>query len=301
METDQIRQKIANVEDVIAKKGALIEKRYASIEKTVLTMQKRITALGGSFQCEFVRDYAALRTLNDEAEKYIQSAGIVNGEWKDAWYSVLWDTVYKIGDALESIRNAERAIEDKKETLARYQKMLADAEEMENTLNNLPAPIIEFMDSMIESWGLWDKMRRESVKNAHEEYYTICDAERKAIREHGRDSEEAKELRRDARDLTERYSYFEWNELYRMDDDEIHTRNVKASKALVTDLYLRVCAITGTFEDASNLKVTRGNEGYAVINGTVAGVKGTAKVQSIGAGGYNIQRFHIRTLVHEVH
>lgn len=301
METDQIRQKIANVEDVIAKKGALIEKRYASIEKTVLAMQKKITALGGSFQCEFVRDYDALRTLNDEAEKYIQSAGIVNGEWKDAWYSVLWDTVYKIDDALESIKNAEGVIEDKKETLARYQKMLADAEEMENTLNNLPAPIIEFMDSMIESWDLWDKMRRESVKKAHEEYYTICEEERKAIREHGRDSEEAKEIRRDARDLTERYSSFEWNELCRLDDDEIHARNVRASKALVTDLYLRVCAITGTFEDASNLKVTRGNEGYAVINGTVTGVKGTAKVQSIGAGGYNIQRFHIRTLVHEVH
>ena len=301
METDEIKQKIANVQDIIAKKNALIDKRYASIEKILSSMQKKIASLGGSFQCEFVRDYATLSAINDEATKYIQSVGIVNDEWKDAWYSLLWDTVYKIGDALESIKNAEGAIEDKNETLARYQKMLADAEEMENTLNNLPAPITEFMNSMIEVWDSWDKMRRVSIQKAHEEYYALCDEERKAIREHGRDSEEAKELRRDIRDLTERYSNFEWNELYRLDDDEIHERNVKAGKALVTDLYLRVCAITGTFEDASNLKVTRGNEGYAVINGTVTGVKGTAKVQSIGAGGYNIQRFHIRTLVHEVH
>ncbi|MBQ1293668.1 MAG: hypothetical protein IIY21_06490, partial [Clostridiales bacterium] len=116
METDEIKQKIANVQDIIAKKNALIDKRYASIEKILSSMQKKIASLGGSFQCEFVRDYATLCTMNDEATKYIQSVGIVNDEWKGAWYSLLWETVYKIGDALESIKNAEGAIEDKNET-----------------------------------------------------------------------------------------------------------------------------------------------------------------------------------------
>ena len=58
----------------------------------------------------------------------------------------------------------------------------------------------------------------------------------------------------------------------------------------------RVNAICGTITDASGLKV--GAKGD--LNGNIVGERGTAHVQTIGAGGYNIQCFHFRTLVHEV-
>lgn len=58
----------------------------------------------------------------------------------------------------------------------------------------------------------------------------------------------------------------------------------------------RVNAICGTITDASGLKV--GAKGD--LNGNIIGERGTAHVQTIGAGGYNIQCFHFRTLVHEV-
>lgn len=56
----------------------------------------------------------------------------------------------------------------------------------------------------------------------------------------------------------------------------------------------RTIAIVGTITDASNLSI--GDKGD--LNGFIIGDKGTARVQTIGAGGYNIQRFHFRTLIH---
>lgn len=55
----------------------------------------------------------------------------------------------------------------------------------------------------------------------------------------------------------------------------------------------RTNAIVGEITDASSLKV--GAKGD--LNGFIKGTKGTAKVQTIGAGGHNIQIFHFRTLI----
>lgn len=55
----------------------------------------------------------------------------------------------------------------------------------------------------------------------------------------------------------------------------------------------RTNRITGTITDASNLCVGANGE----LNGYIIGKKGTAKVRTIGAGGYNIQCFHFRTLI----
>lgn len=55
----------------------------------------------------------------------------------------------------------------------------------------------------------------------------------------------------------------------------------------------RTNRIVGQITDASNLYI--GNKGD--LNGFIIGTKGTAKVQTIGAGGYNIQCYHFRTLI----
>lgn len=57
----------------------------------------------------------------------------------------------------------------------------------------------------------------------------------------------------------------------------------------------RTNQIVGTITDASCLEV--GNKGD--LNGYIKGTRGIAKVQTIGAGGYNIQCFHFRTLINE--
>jgi hypothetical protein len=55
----------------------------------------------------------------------------------------------------------------------------------------------------------------------------------------------------------------------------------------------RTNAIVGQITDASNLKIGAKHD----LNGFIIGTKGTAKVQTIDAGGYNIQCYHFRTLI----
>lgn len=58
----------------------------------------------------------------------------------------------------------------------------------------------------------------------------------------------------------------------------------------------RTQKIVGTIIDANDLKI--GNK--LDLNGRIIGNKGIASVQTVGAGGFNIQCFHFRTLIHEV-
>lgn len=53
--------------------------------------------------------------------------------------------------------------------------------------------------------------------------------------------------------------------------------------------------IVGEITDASQLRIGAKSD----LNGYIIGTKGTAKVQTIGAGGYNIQCFHFRTLINK--
>ncbi len=67
-------------------------------------------------------------------------------------------------------------------------------------------------------------------------------------------------------------------------------------RAKLIDLIGRIMGTVGTITDAAALHI--GPEGD--INGYIVGTEGKAKIQTIGAGGYNIQCFHFRTLIHEM-
>jgi len=58
----------------------------------------------------------------------------------------------------------------------------------------------------------------------------------------------------------------------------------------------RTNEITGTITDATNLRI--GAKGD--LNGYIIGERGKAKVETIGAGGYNIQCYHFRTLINRM-
>lgn len=98
-------------------------------------------------------------------------------------------------------------------------------------------------------------------------------------------------------------SYKEFRELYRYtaEEDLSHTdaefRKIEEQEAdmWLINLYNRVKEITGEVTDCSSLYW-----GGKCLDGFVIGKSGKARVETIGAGGYNIQRYHLRVLVHKM-
>lgn len=62
------------------------------------------------------------------------------------------------------------------------------------------------------------------------------------------------------------------------------------------DLINRANKVVGQITDASNLSVGPKGE----LDGIIEGTKGKARIETIGAGGYNIQIFHYRVLIHPI-
>ena len=83
-------------------------------------------------------------------------------------------------------------------------------------------------------------------------------------------------------------------------DEEIHKANIRDAEAIILNLVNRVKGITGEITDWGKLYLQPDNNGFSILNGRVEGKEGVAYVESIGAGGYNIQRYHIRVLVKSI-
>lgn len=75
-------------------------------------------------------------------------------------------------------------------------------------------------------------------------------------------------------------------------DEDIEKRARRSADAYVMDMIRRVTKKVGTITDYSDLTV----KGPA-INGTIVGDRGSTYVDTITAGGYNIQRLHYRVIL----
>lgn len=79
------------------------------------------------------------------------------------------------------------------------------------------------------------------------------------------------------------------------DDEWLDKTLTQEMNNKLVDLMARVTKVTGTITDVDSLRIRNGE-----LNGVIDGERGTANVTTIGAGGWNIQRAHWRTLVHPI-
>ena len=168
-------------------------------------------------------------------------------------------------------------------TLSKYHKQLEAEVAKENTINEMPEVLVEFTNNLINRWDDFDAWKKNRIL---EEY-------KNQPRGIGSDYREWQH------NMREKWGNG-WYDFMHMTQEQIHKANVQAAESIVLNLLNRTVEIAGKITDCQGLRIDQDNAGYSIINGLVIGEKGKARVESIGAGGYNIQRYHIRVLVKEV-
>ena len=255
--------KTAEIRERLLKAEAEIGKKLVTIDKKTLKIEKLTNELKDKYNLNI----AGCKTDN-EKERVLFESDIVRDS--EPWFKAYW-TICDIEHLEDDIKSLRCKISEKEATVKKYEDALYKAEQLDKIFENEIPESMRLMETqLVEEWDRFDKERREFYR-----------AEYKKL---------------EYREFIRKYNYAAYQKKNET-DDEIHKKNVRDAKAEILDLYNRVKDITGEVTDWSYIRLTSGNS-FPVLNGYVKGVKGEAEVESILAGGYNIQRLHVRTLVH---
>lgn len=161
----------------------------------------------------------------------------------------------------EKIEKIKQAIETWKERLVKENLIL-------NKIENLPESLKTMSEFLNKTWYEYEINRKYNLKK---EYESLS-----------------------YKEFFQKYSVEAYNHIHRT-DEEIERRVKLDVKFSILDLLNRVSEVAGEVEDWNNVRWV----GKA-LNGTLKGSKNNVRVETIEAGGYNIQRFHYRVLIHKI-
>lgn len=240
-----------------------ISKLEQNISKKEILIEKRIKSIAKKE--EEIKKLGFEVFTTDELIK-------LRGQGKPNWNEAYW-LACDLEGYHDSIKSSKNEIEENKNTITKYKNMLEVEIQKQNSLDNMPEIFKEVQEFLINTWDKFDINRRDNLRKVYKELSYS--------------------------EFMKKHNYSSY-ELMQLTDEQIHNINVKDSKNIILDLLNRVGEITGEVTSYAGLHVRRDNSGYAILNGMVEGKQGTAEVESIYAGGYNIQRLHIRVLVKKV-
>lgn len=163
----------------------------------------------------------------------------------------------------DNIESTEKALKKAKENLAKYEIQLNKAQEEED---NLPDVLKKLEVELADEWYKIELQRKEEFNKKYKTY-------------------------EDARQDGSSYSTFDRYH-YTLDSEFKKEAKVDAHN-WVLDLQKRVYNKVGEITDWSHVSFC----GKA-LNGWITGTKGETLVETIGAGGYNVQRYHLRVILH---
>ena len=200
----------------------------------------------------------------------------------------------------DDLRWTKKDLEAAEAALGDYRQQLVQANEKTNSRN--VKAILDFLAMWKQNCKEWYREQFKRFLVERREWY---DFDRQYIDwvngggwrdANGKARREEHDKRRKA--FTEKWGFLSRYVLRgdKLDEAKISKELDEEANAMYDDIIERTNREVGTIRDASGLSIGEKGE----LNGFIIGERGTAKVNTIGAGGYNIQRFHFRTLIHKV-
>lgn len=196
------------------------------------------------------------------------------------------------------LKYTERDLENDKKALADYEDQLA--KEIEKAGSRNVKVLVEFLERWKERTIAWFIEERERFETAFKEY-NIKEHEYYDTAHHYKwGTEERSTIEKERKEYRNAF-WSTWSHVTQFDHatlswEENMRKQIEIEKnRKYDDIIERTNKITGKITDASNLRI----DAKQNINGYIIGERGKAKVETIGAGGYNIQCYHFRTLIHE--
>ena len=166
----------------------------------------------------------------------------------------------------EDVKRLASEIKETEKTLEKYRKQLAGEIERESTwIKEVPETLKALHAELVDRWDKYDFDWKEHLRKCYREM--------------------------EYREFMKAFKWSGYDFLHKT-TEQIHAENEKDATNAILNLLNRVKAITGEVTDWGRLELSGG-----VLNGYVQGKEGRCEVETIGAGGYNIQRYHLRVLV----
>lgn len=292
MKIDTLKEKVDAAKVKVEKCEKTIDRHEVQLEKKKAKASK---SLGVDFSG---MDKEAIKQYQQENHEELRTN---DNSWD------LYDVIRKF----EDIEGAKGKLADAERVLKNWEDKLAVELEADRYLeDNAPEVIMEFIEN-------WKRMAYDWHVKRYEDYQALklklANDLAEARREMGiaerlmttrSQDKELEKIGLDYKSIRKRKAEFAGSTVLLMDEkrDEgerltwLDRKLEEEKKAKLLDLVYRLNNEVGKTLDASDLSI--GAEGN--LNGIVIGETGRAKIETVGAGGWNIQCFHFRTLVHKL-
>ena len=194
-----------------------------------------------------------------------------------------FDIIYAWEDNVYNAKeSAKKEPEEQKKYegwVQKYNKALKFAKDVEE----MPQIFKDTIAMLAEEWTEWDRNARERMKKMKAALPAY---------KYGATKEERDAYYKAYNDYRTAFPISRENDL-KQSDEYLYKKNEDEATAYMKDLIHRIKDRVGEITNMENIHFS----GKA-LNGVVEGTMGSVRLETILAGGYNIQRLHYRVLVH---